>query len=328
MISAKVICDSISEAGVRLTTFEIEVPRIVWSELMTHRMFSRNAASSRAIPFAKMSEQLIGRPVSFGKNQTGMQAGEEHGAFVNGREVPGHPDATFAYSAEEAWEEAKKDALFWSKAFADAGYHKQCFNRLTEPFQCIKAVVSATEFQNFFYLRKDAAADPTIHRLAQCMYEAQENSNPTVLKVGEWHLPYIGYHFETYSKFGDGEQTFVMEGEDEISLEDAIKVSCARTAAVSFRNVDYGLEKCLQVYDRLLNSGKLHGSALEHAATPMDFTGRGHVNQPEDTGTWQQGVSHMTSDGELWSGNFKGFIQHRKTIKGENMAERNNYDTF
>ena len=78
-IVARVVCDSISHDGVRLTTFECEYPRIIHSELMAHRMLSRNAASSRAIPFEKMLQQLDGKPVRFGAANKGMQdTGEEH----------------------------------------------------------------------------------------------------------------------------------------------------------------------------------------------------------------------------------------------------------
>lgn len=320
MISATVICDSISEAGVRLTTFEIEVPRIVWSEFMTHRMFSRNASSSRAIPFNKMVDNLDGIPVRFGKNISGMKDGGEHSQLIND-----------LYTPEEWWHLAKLSAKAFSQGYADAGYHKQVSGRLTETFQCIKAVVSATEFSNFFWLRNDSAADPTIERLAQEMWVAYNSSTPQLLKAGEWHLPYVFSFISGNRVYGDVE---VVGGRDEYfteySLEDAIKVSCARCCAVSFRNTDYGLEKSLEVYERLISESKIHGSALEHCATPMaaEYNPRTTMstialNVPHCSETWQNGVSHMDKDGQLWSGNMKGWIQHRKTIVGENYASSN-----
>ena len=80
MIKAKVICDSISPSGVRLTTLELQYHRFVHSEMMTHRMLSRNASSSRAIPVEKMLKQVAenpAMPIHWGKNQAGMQAREE-----------------------------------------------------------------------------------------------------------------------------------------------------------------------------------------------------------------------------------------------------------
>jgi thymidylate synthase ThyX len=324
MINAKVICDSISEAGNRLTTFEIEYPRIIHAELMTHRMFSRNAASSRAIPFAKMQEQLTGRPVRFGQANPGMQdKGEDFDAIVVDRYHHGH---SFDNTPEEAWRMARDYAEYWSAAFHEAGYHKQVYNRLTEPFQVMKTIVSATEWANFFWLRNHEAADPTLQELARKMQSTYNESVPQLLKAGEYHLPYV--ESSTWSgqqHFGVADAEGVLQ---HVSLEDAIKVSCARCAAVSFRNIDYGVEKSREVYDRLVGDARKHSSALEHVATPMqkeyvedDYLGTEYddsVNCPSVPSTWEKGISHADREGDLWSGNFLGFIQHRKTIDGEN----------
>lgn len=324
-IKAKIILDSVSAVtGSRLTTFEIEYPRIVHSELMTHRMLSRNAASSRAIPFDKMLQQLNGIPSRFGQANKGMQdKGENYNSIVFGwpQEYEGNVGSP-AWYAEQAWEEAKQHAIFYSKAFHEAGYHKQIVNRLTETFQIMKTVVSATEWNNFFWLRCDEAADPTIAELAFKMKEVYDNNVPQVLQAGEWHLPYV---YKDINKWH--ELAYYLDEaksrELEITLEEAIKVSCARTCAVSFRNVDYGLEKSEEVYQKLISDSKIHGSALEHAAKVMDSEeygadGENIKNVPNCPETWEKGISHVDRDGNLWSGNFKGFIQHRKTIEGEN----------
>ena len=81
LCTAKIIADSISEKGKRITTFELEYPRIIHSELMTHRVFSRNAMSSRAVPVGKMLQQIVenpAMPVRFGVNKRGMEDGGEH----------------------------------------------------------------------------------------------------------------------------------------------------------------------------------------------------------------------------------------------------------
>jgi len=316
MIKAKVICNSIAPSGTRLLSFEVEAPRITHAEFLTHRMLSRNAASSRAIPFDKMLEQLNGIPSRFGAANKGMQdTGEEYEATIQ-RDVWNsvfEEVDTVEYKSTEAWELAKNSAILWSKAFKNAGYHKQIYNRLTEPFQMIKVVVSATEWDNFFWLRDDEMADPTIAELARKMKEAMDISAPKFLNPGEWHLPYV------------------CDVEKQIfTAEEAIKVSCARCAAVSFRNTDYTLAKCLEVYDRLVGSDKKHSSALEHCATPMnpakvawdidDNEYEDVLNCYNDPETWQEGISHSDRDGNLWSGNFKGWIQYRKLIKGENYV--------
>jgi hypothetical protein len=214
------------------------------------------------------------------------------------------------WDSREAWACARNDAVKWAKAFYDAGYHKQIYNRLTEPFQMMKTIVTATEFYNFFWLRCDGAVDPTLAELARCMFEAYNESQPQSLKPDQWHLPYITMGTNKWHELAyylDEDMTV------ELNTTDAIIVSSARTAAVSFRNTDYDLEKSIQVHKRLVEDERIHGSAMEHQATPMD-------NYPDvsNSMTWQSGITHVDRQGNLWSGNFKQWIQYRKLIKGEN----------
>jgi hypothetical protein len=329
-ISVEVVLHSKSSVtGKELITFLVDHPRIVHAEELKHRQFSYSAASSRAIPAAKMSEQLTGMPVSFGKNQSGMQAGEEHNETITvkgyseayeGRYTTGLYDLEYMhyYTPEEAWEAAKEDAVKWSNAFAEAGYHKQVYNRLTEPFQMIRVLVTSTETDNFFWLRNDKAADPTLQEQARCMFEAMQQSVPQILEPGQWHLPFVDCRY-----YEDAEQCYLVDNKY-VPLDEAIKVSCARCAATSFRNENYGLEKSLQVYDRLVNGDKVHAGALEHCGTPMEkeyyqhgFAGDFSINEPFDPNTWQDGISHVDREGNLWSGNFCGFIQYRKLVPNE-----------
>ena len=319
-VSATVVCDSISEAGIRLLTFELTYWRGVLSEANTHRMLSKNSASSRAIPFAKMKENLTGRPVRFGAANPGMQdKGEDFNGTVMGwpQEHEGNCGAP-AWSAEEAWNEAREHAVFFSEAFYKAGYAKQVYNRLTEPFQMMKTVLSGTELENFFWLRDDGAADPSLAELARCMREAKDTSTPKLLKAGEYHLPYVEYEVDPVK----GMIYYITDNEgfvEVLTVENAVKVSCARAAAVSFRNTDYGLDKCLEVYERLVGDERKHASALEHQATPM-AAAKTTYQSLLDGSCWKQGVSHMDSKGFLWSGNFRGFVQHRKLVDGENKS--------
>lgn len=313
-IRATILAHSISLSGKEMITWEIEYPRLILAELNTHRQLSRNSYSSRAVPFMKMLDQLNGEPVRFGANQAGMQdKGEDFDAEVNIGPSMGlnHP---FAVGPKQAWQRAKAMAILISQAFFDAGYHKQIYNRLLESFQMQKTVLSATEVDNFFWLRDDDAADPTIRELSRVMREAKEASTSEGLKPGEWHLPYIDIsyiagerHYSIHE--GDGTHRF-------LTAEMAIRVSCARCAAVSYRNEGYGLAKSLEIYTNLVEGDRKHASAFEHQATPMKEP-CALITTDFMPHSWEKGISHMDRDGFYWSGNLKGYIQWRKLIPGE-----------
>ena len=325
-IYATVLCDSISEDGIRLTTYELQYPRIIHSEFMTHSMLARNAASSRAIPFNKMVEQLNARPVRFGANQSGMQDAGEHDMPVIWHNDEAACDVSGA--PEAAWEYSKQNAIKMSKAFSDAGYHKQVFNRLTEPFQYMKTVVTGTEWANFFWLRNHEDADPTIAHLADLMYAAKEKSVPQLLQCGEWHLPYIEFFRDESGSamYYIGNEHMRDDGTiyGFVSYKDAIKVSAARCAAVSFRNIDYTLDKSLAIYDRLVGADRKHSSAFGHQATPIEAPYESvdelSINLAFEPSTWESGISHVDRDGQLWSAMLRGWVQFRKLIPGENYT--------
>lgn len=315
-ISAKIILDSVSAVtGSRLTTMEITYPRFILAEFNTHRMFSRNSASSRAIPFVKMQGNLTAVPVRFGQANKGMQdKGENFDAKIVIEEWNYVLDKKVEkmYSQTEIWNNSLEDAKRWSQAFYNAGYHKQVYNRLTEPFQMMKTVVSATEWSNFFWLRDDEAADPSIAELARCMKQAYEQSEPQVLQAGQWHLPYVETQTAT-----NGEKIYIIEFPEDagdpvcVSLEDAIKVSCARACAVSFRKTDYDLNKSKEVFERLVGDERKHSSAMEHAACAMS----------SDVSFETEGVTSLHKTLGWMSGNLSGFIQYRQLINGHTRWE-------
>ena len=195
-ISATIIAHSKSVVdGSEVLTYECEVHRYVWAECLTHRLFSRNAASSRAIPVAKMIELVENSPavpIHWGKNRAGMQAKEEHNHVVE-LDWDSWEDLGIWGTREQAWFEARDNGILKAHSFNEAGYHKQIVNRLLEPFQMIKVVVTATEWDNFFWLRFHDKAQPEIYELARCMLAAKKRSVPEVLNVGEWHTPYVGH---------------------------------------------------------------------------------------------------------------------------------------
>lgn len=313
-ISAKVIADSVSAVnGKRITTYELEYPRFIHSEFMTHRMISKNAASSRAIPVKAMLENIVANPAMpshWGKNQPGMQASEECNAVFKWEiEFGRHGGISGEYTREEYWMLAAESAIKFANRFAEAGYHKQIVNRITEPFQMIKVVATATEWDNFFWLRKHADAQPEIRILAEKMWEARTASKPEVLQPGEWHTPYVTHMRRTDS---DGKPTgSLLYGIDDgigsfdaIGLEHALKVSSSMCAQVSYRKADDTLEKALMVYDRLVESKPVHASPFEHSATPMC---------PDVS--WEDGVTAEHKILGKMSGNLAGWIQYRQLIE-------------
>lgn len=277
-IEVRLVADSKSYCSEsRISTFELIYHRYIHGEVMTHRSFGRNAMSSRAVPVKKMIASVNdspATPIQWGAKQSGMQADNEH-------ENP--------YLGEVVWNLAKHNAISSATAMDELGFHKQIVNRLIEPFHMMKTVLTATEFNNFLWLRVDAAAQPEIYELARLMKECLDESTPVVLQEGEYHTPYV---------------------EDiTLSVEDAIAISSSCCAQVSYRNIDNTYEKAMSVYERLgVGGNKIHASPFEHVATPM--------TQPKFTGEfdWEEGATHLDKLGNYWSGNLKGFIQHRQTL--------------
>ena len=301
-IKATVICDSISEQGIRLTTFEIEYPRIVMSEFNTHRAVSRNSSSSRAIPVSKMLEHTNNinlKPIYFGSKKSGMQAGDE----LVGEDLQ---------YAKSTWESALHSMVHSAKILDDCGVAKEVTNRLVEPFQLVKVVCTATDWVNFFNLRLHPDADPNICMLAYKMYQAMQESKPIELKAGEWHLPFVNVGWN-----GKGEMCYADEDFNFVELEQAIKLSAASCASVSYRTEGMTLEKADKIFDMLIKAEVVHSSPLEHCATPVkpkfNELGKVRVNCSEPQ-SWEDGVTHMNKQGELCSGNLRGYVQYRHLL--------------
>lgn len=292
--SVKVIADSIFH-GVRLMTLELQYARFIHSELMTHRMLSKNSASSRAIPVKTMIELVKSTPampVYWGKNQAGMQAKEE----LTGDDLD---------RAQLLWKRGASEAIQVAEAMNAVGLHKQTSNRGLETYQMMKSVVSGTEWANLIHLRNHTDAQPEFHELARCIVEAMTLSQPVVLKSGQWHLPYVDTSF-------DNEENVIYSAAGEvIDQETAIMVSASCCAQVSYRRLDESIEKAKDIYKRLIESEPAHSSPFEHQATPMSNI---TLANPLQTWNWENGVTHVRKDLSLWSGNFRSWIQHRQLI--------------
>lgn len=279
---AKVIADSIN--GTRITTLEISFPRIVLAEFNTHRVFSRNSASSRAIPIEKMLERVMNDPFIPDRwpiNRPGMQATEY---LAEGSAV---------VEARIDWLHARNEAVNSVYRLQRHGVHKQITNRLLEPWLWHTVVVTSTEWENFFNQRRDKDAQPEIQKIANLMFAAYEASTPTQLADGAWHLPYV-----TAEDF-EAQAAHALTPDWDILA----RLACARCARVSYARQGEARDfaEDLATTARLLANG--HTSPLEHAATPRTTPGPGAL------------IDAATQS--VWFGNFRGWQSYRKTLPDE-----------
>lgn len=274
-ISARVVAHSISPAGKTIASVQLRYPKFIHGEVMTHRVFSRSAASSRAIPVERVIQDVIDDPaipVHWGKKQKGMQADEEF-------------DVITASILQSNWLAGRDMAIVTARALLARGLHKQVANRVLEPYFHINTLVTATEWDNFFELRCHKDAQPEMRVLAEAIRDALSASDPRLLAQGEWHLPYVDHVFAL-------EHTWAL----------ALKLSTARCARVSYLTQDGkepNADDDLELYNRLVVSQPIHASPAEHQAQPdvlLDVMGKKQ---------WQHE--------DQWR-NFKGWRQYRAFI--------------
>lgn len=315
MIQAKIIADSLSLFGDRITTFELIFPRIVLAEFNTHRMISKNSASSRAIPFEKMLKMVQENPfipIKFMVEHKGMQ-GTEYFNEVESMEL------------ELEWLKARDAAIVSAKALSEIGLTKQICNRILEPFMWHKVIATGTEWQNFFALRAHDAAEIHIQQLAHAMLNAYNVSTPKQLKTDEWHIPF-GDNIDMYQLSKITQAYFELNPSESYNThkidEFMIKVATARCARVSYTVVgeeskpdNYAND--IKLHDRLAESG--HYSPMEHCAICMseeEYYKHYNGKLVDSTSLPGPGIHQYG-----WSGNFKGFIQYRKTLTNENRTD-------
>lgn len=288
--SAKIIADSIGEHGIRLTTMEVTMHRFILAEMNTHRAFSRNSASSRAIPFMKtlgrvQSPDTRCYPIYWGKEQRGMQSGEEFTDY----ETP-------ALMGE--WDNARHYATHYAGELHNMGLHKSLVNRLLEPFMWHTAIITATDWDNFFWQRCHPDAQPEMKAVADEMQRAYYTHNPKALAYGEWHLPYISSH--DWQEL----QAPPMLMPQSLAVEQLKRVSTARCARVSYLTHDGNRDLTIDLglFEKLKGSG--HWSPFEHVAMPITI----------NVGYERQGA------GSDYVGNFRGWKQFRKEFRDENRT--------
>ena len=339
-IEAKIVADSLNSQGNRITTFLLTYPRFIHSELMTHRMFSRNSASSRAIPFEKMVKAVEENPfipIAWQKDHKGMQGTE----YLADRK---HENAVYE------WLKARDYAVKQARMMNNDGVTKQLCNRLLEPFMWHTVIVTFTEISNFFELRcpqyifgkatnkpkiwkskKDAIkdfphwethndlfwrtmnysqAEIHIQALAEAMWDAMNESTPKELKEGEWHIPFG-------DKINDGQMAQAFSPNKSLvyagtNLQECkVKIATARCARLSYMTFDGEIDynKDIELHDRLLQSG--HYSPFEHCARAMSEEEYESFYKGEGANKGHTGLD----ENKGWCNNFRGWIQYRYLIE-------------
>ena len=340
-INAQIVADSISPLGYRITTYLLTYPRFIHAELMTHRMFSRNSASSRAIPFEKMLKMVEEDPfipIAWQKDHKGMQGTE----YIT---EPGKISME-----RKDWLTDRDAAVKGALAKSQRGITKQLCNRLLEPFMWHTVLVTATEYDNFFELRcpklyhasngkyykslKDwnkidseiqwngltclhpenkSQAEIHIQTLAESMWDAMNESIPKKLQPGEWHIPFGDRIVEDdllpilYKvNAAPGEMAF-----------QKVKIATARCARLSYMTFDGEIdyEKDINLHDHLLKSH--HMSPFEHCARVM--TEEEYFNFYKGDYRYKYTDEEQYKKSFGWSNNFKGFISYRYLIENNEL---------
>lgn len=282
MISAKILADSINPDGSRLTSWLLTYPRIIHAEFMTHRIFSRNAASSRATSFDKMQaavendSDVIER---WAMEQRGMQGGDA---------LPGDLEIR----CRLIWAKMAGSLLAYTKGLHDLGAHKSICNRPLEPFGHITVIATATDHSNFFQLRAHPMAQPEFQVLAYRMLHEYLKSEPELLHWSEWHIPHFGSETEAQI--------------EPLPVELELQVATARCARVSYttHEKEFSLSDQIALHDRLALSG--HWSPFEHCAQALD------PEDPVDLAKLSAGISNFDLCGMP-----VGWLQYRKTFDKE-----------
>lgn len=296
--SARILARSVSPLGDEVTTFEIVTNRFILSEFNTHRTLSRNSASSRAIPILRQVEMLREEPalpLVWASEKRGMQGGEPL-------------DADAEQQAVDQWLALMETAIETALGLRDLGLHKSLTNRLLEPWMAHRIVVTGTAFQNFYEQRDSALAQPEIAAVARCMLDAYDASETTVVKEGEWHLPYVT----------DRDVETVQERDDLRERADIphllAQISSARCARTSYltnpvtdatgqviEEARVDIDKDVILYDRLVTAQPKHWSPLEHPATPWAVNKQTEPVPFEINGQWHHApTAHLPRVGNLY----------------------------
>lgn len=319
MIQNEIIADSIGTRSPRLTTMRCMYPKFVHNEHLRHRAFSFSVSSARAIPFNKLLEEVQNdatraEPVFWGSEQKGMSPGGE----LSNIEMFNDSGLTYKQFGQMLWRNAALEAAERASYLARIGTHKSICNRIIEPFIHCHVLVTGTEagWMNYFGLRLDKAAEPTIRTLAELQWKHWNESKTTKLEPGQWHLPFVAdlescedirsYYDNCSGNWGGTE------------LDLSIQISVARCARLSYNSFETNkrstIEEDLKLYDRLIGSNPIHASPAEHQATPDNVIDCG-------CGKGFEGCLGARFANSKENGNFgPGWRQYRKMLPNESVA--------
>ena len=372
-IEATVVADSTNPQNDRLTSVLVTMPRIILSEMNTHRMLSKNTSSSRAIPFKKMVEAVRTNPfipIAWQKKHKGMQGRE----YITDKDSLKYINEDWLEARDSAVEIAQRLNIGLNKKNENGNYEatidefkvdkvtKQLCNRLLEPFMWTTMLITGSKegWENFFSLRcpqysfgsntttpriwksrKDAVKDfpdwssrndfywNTINKgqaeihmmaLAECIYDAMNESIPKKLAPNSWHIPFsnkipfVGNLTESI----DEDNTYWKDYDE----QNKVKISVAMAARTSYtvvgeeKDIDY--KKMIELHDRLLSQDPPHSSPLEHCARAMSddeyytfVKGRIVEENKREDGNCDS-LNWIEASG--WCYNLKGFIPYRYFI--------------
>ena len=240
---ARILLDS-SLNGVRVTTFELTFPRIVLAEWNTHRVMSRNAASSRAIPNKKLIKQCTFEPDVWRLNDKGMQP----------KRVANKLQAFLAHIVW--WHLARRSMIICSTLLRWIGIHKELCNRLMEPWMYVKVIATSTQWDNFFSLRVHKDAQREIRILARRMLEEFMESIPVLREI---HIPFVDdREFHSWK--------LVPENARQIYFLLRRSVACCARVSYLTHDGKNDSDADMQLHDRLLVEVPQHASPGEHQA--------------------------------------------------------------
>ena len=275
-----------------LITFHLMYPRFIHSEMMTHKDFSRSAASSRAIPVRKMLSQVWNKPampIHWGKNQPGMQAAHA---------IQGWKKTVL----KNLWMMCGRTVCVFVWVSMKMGLHKQVANRMLEPWQLMQVTLTTCKLANFYNLRIHDDAQPEIRHLARMMRLAHHASEPQILRAGDWHLPWI-----TEEDIAEAESRVKSRKEQTELLKKMSAARCARSSYANFKG-ERSIDSDLETYSKLVDSEPVHASPCEHQATP-DQQITAVITIPGQTTTMQRQWANPSLHGNL-----TGYIQYRNTL--------------
>lgn len=298
MYEAKVLADSISPDGVRITTLEVEYPHAIHKDIMTHCMLSRNFQSFRAFPPAKVIEKIERDPFR----------PEVFEGYVKGM---GQGDAIAEQErANGLWDDHIEHSLNVARLMLGMGLAKAQVNFVLQDLTSIRGIITATEWDNFYDLRLATnpetgkpLARPEVYKIASMMHAVHQASQPVELGRDQWHVP-LTNPAATPDELSEG-------GWDRLK-----KMSTGRCARVSYLTHTgvRDASKDIELHDGLRTDK--HMSPFEHVARPIVITGPKWLAEVDETSRKSTGALVRGRD---WRGKLYGWHPYRLDIEGTNQ---------